>query len=46
MVKKTAILAALPVMFTGINNLCRFAIKEANSWLGYKRSKTITHGME
>ena len=44
--KKRAILTTFPVIFAGINVLGGITIKAANSWLGYKRSKTMTYAME
>ena len=43
---KRAILAALPAIVVGFSMLGRMNIKAMNSWLGYKRSKAMTHIME
>ena len=46
MEKERGSLAALPTYFGGINMLDRLTIKKANSWLGYKTSKAVSHLLE
>ena len=44
--EKKAIRAVLLAIITGSDMFCGLTIKAANPWLGYKRSKVITHAME
>ena len=41
-----AIDSVLPVIFAEIDMFDRLTFKAANSWLGYKTSKAMTHAME
>ena len=45
-IQKKEILAAVPVIFAGINVLGGLTIKATNSWLGYKRTKTKIYSMK
>ena len=44
--KKRAISVLIPKRFGGINMQGGLTIKAVNLWLGYKRSKAMTHAME